>query len=1134
MEEAPSTKVMEIFSEAAASDAALRQEYLDRACAGDAKLRAEVESLLEMRQRIGGFLDSPMTEIEPPPDADPDEATRQDADSIERCRSPVGRYKLEERMGEGGFGVVYRARQTYPIVRDVALKIVKLGMDSRDVIARFESERQALALMDHESIAKVFDAGATDSGRPYFVMELVHGVPITEYCDKNELPARQRLELFVQVCRAVQHAHTKGVIHRDIKPTNVLVTLHEGVPTPKVIDFGVAKAVGPRQLTDKTLFTSYAQMVGTPLYMSPEQAEMTGDDVDTRSDVYSLGVLLYELLTGTTPVDKERFKQAAFDEVRRIIREEEPPTPSTRLSTMGDKLTTISIHRKADPRKLPRLVRGELDWIVMKALEKDRNRRYETANAFARDVERFLHDEAVLARPQSGLYRFRKLVRRNKVKFAAVAAVAASLLLSSGVSTWMFFQERQARQRAVLAEHEQERLRTRAETAHANEARLRQQAELQEKKALAEAAKREQVAEFMKDMLRGAAPFVAQGRDTTVLREIVDRTAQRVGADLQAQPDVEAELRVILGDVYRDLAEYKKAEEMLRRALQLKRERFGDQHGEVSVALNSLAAVLLSQRRLEEAESLHREALAIRRNFYGPNHPLVAESLDNLGLVLHRQWRNADAEPLYREALAIRRQAFGDENLAVALSLTNLATLLRVEGKLDESESMHREALAIRRKLLGNEHPDVAISINGLGNLLRDQGRLKEAEAMHREGLAIRRKIYPEGHPYVIQSLGHLAQGLFWQGKSAEAEACLEEGIALDMKAQGRQGGASATDDQRMVASSKANTYVVFAREANRQGKVEIEERAARRAIDLQPENPNAHYHLGHSLEEKGRLDEAIAEYRRCLVLEPTQVLPRKKLIDALSAKGLSADAISAYLDQLRVESVAAASKPATPPAITTTQPATAPLQATAAADDLLAWGRESPQGVARAVEKARSTDLEAVSLTPLKRLVYGEYLVLGGEAQKGAGAIRRAIDEAAAKGKVPPFYYKSLGWALLSGGHRDEAAEAFGKALPAAIAGRPATQPAGADPDEWTAAYFLDRISQEQFTARWGQTKAAALAWFYVGHRLEIEGHPEDAMAAYRKSVAPAASAGGQQSGNWAAYRLDVLTKGQSRRPKE
>jgi eukaryotic-like serine/threonine-protein kinase len=381
-----------------------RAAFLDRACGGDAELRRGVEALLAAHDNTGDVLRLPYSQRKLEPFAVFSESPGM----------TVGRYRLLEQIGEGGFGVVFMAEQQSPVRRKVALKVIKPGSDTRQVIARFEAERQALALMEHENIAKVLDAGATDSGRPYFVMELVRGIPITEYCDKNQLPPRQRLELFLQVCRGVQHAHTKGIIHRDIKPTNVLVTLHEGVAVPKVIDFGVAKATG-QQLTDKTLFTRFAQMIGTPLYMSPEQAEMTSIDVDTRSDIYSLGVLLYELLTGVTPLDQERLKQAAFDEVRRIIREEEPPRPSTRLSTMGEEAQrTISAQRRSGPKQLGQLVRGELDWIVMKALEKQRNRRYETANGLARDIENYLHDETVEACPPSRMYRIHKFVKRNR------------------------------------------------------------------------------------------------------------------------------------------------------------------------------------------------------------------------------------------------------------------------------------------------------------------------------------------------------------------------------------------------------------------------------------------------------------------------------------------------------------------------------------------------------------------------------------------------------------------------------------------------------------------------------------------------------------------------------------------------
>jgi WD40 repeat protein/serine/threonine protein kinase/Flp pilus assembly protein TadD len=400
-------------------DSQQRAAFLDRACAGDPGLRRSVESLLSA-YGAGQFLEAP---------AAAPALTVDDPAVAERPGSVLGPYKLLEQIGEGGFGVVFMAEQIQPVRRKVALKVLKPGMDSRQVIARFEAERQALALMDHPHIAQVFDGGTTAAGRPYFVMELVRGVPLTEFCDRNHLAVRQRLELFVTVCQAVQHAHQKGIIHRDLKPSNVLVTMHDDRPVAKVIDFGIAKATG-QQLTDKTLFTHFAQMVGTPLYMSPEQAQLSGLDIDTRTDIYSMGVLLYELLTGTTPFTKEHLQQAGYDEMRRIIREEEPPRPSTRLSSLGEAAATVSTLRQSDPKRLRQLFRGELDWIAMKALEKDRNRRYETVNGLARDVERYLHDEPVLACPPSAGYRFRKFARRYKSMLITAAVVTGALVLT--------------------------------------------------------------------------------------------------------------------------------------------------------------------------------------------------------------------------------------------------------------------------------------------------------------------------------------------------------------------------------------------------------------------------------------------------------------------------------------------------------------------------------------------------------------------------------------------------------------------------------------------------------------------------------------------------------------------------------
>ena len=451
-----------------------RAAFLVRVCGGDEALRERVERLLAAHDQAGAFLGEPL--------ADERGTIAVQPISEEAPGTHIGRYKLLERIGEGGCGVVYVAEQTEPVRRRVALKVIKLGMDTRQVVARFEAERQALAMMDHPNIAKVLDAGGTDTGRPYFVMELVRGIRITEYCDQNNLSIPERLDLFIKVCQAIQHAHQKGIIHRDIKPSNILVTLHDGVPVPKVIDFGIAKATESR-LTDATVYTQLHQFIGTPAYMSPEQAEMSGLDIDTRSDIYGLGVLLYELLTGRTPFDQKELVEAGLDRMRRMIREQEPVRPSTRFSSLqGEELTTTARRRSADAPRLIHVLRGDLDWIVMKCLEKDRTRRYETANGLAADLKRHLINEPVVARPPSTLYRVQKTVRRNKLVFAAGAIVASAIIAGFVVSAWSFLKEREARRLAVRAEEK-------AENALQHEASLRQRA--QESTVAAEKAARE-------------------------------------------------------------------------------------------------------------------------------------------------------------------------------------------------------------------------------------------------------------------------------------------------------------------------------------------------------------------------------------------------------------------------------------------------------------------------------------------------------------------------------------------------------------------------------------------------------------------------------------------------------------------
>src|SRR3989449_6073361 len=434
-------RVERIFSQAVEIESpSHRAAFLQGACGDDVELRQRIEQLIRAHEGAGGFL-----KIKTDPEV---QTVISETPLTEGPGTVIGRYRILEQVGEGGFGVVYVAEQREPAKRRVALKVIKLGMDTRQAVARFEAERQARALMDHPNIAKVLDAGATEAGRPYFVMELVRGIKITEFCDEKSVPTADRLRLFTQVCQAIQHAHQKGLIHRDIKPSNILVTVNDDVPVPKIIDFGIAKATaGP--LTDMTFFTAFEQFIGTPAYMSPEQAEMTSLDIDTRTDIYSLGVLLYELLTGRTPFDPSELLQSGLDEMRRTIREKEPDRPSTRLSTMAEgELTTVAKQRHTEAPRLIHLVRGDLDWIVMKCLEKDRARRNETANGLASDIQRHLNNEPVVARPPSALYRIEKLARRNRLAFTAAALVALALVLGIVASTWQAIRATRFRQQA--------------------------------------------------------------------------------------------------------------------------------------------------------------------------------------------------------------------------------------------------------------------------------------------------------------------------------------------------------------------------------------------------------------------------------------------------------------------------------------------------------------------------------------------------------------------------------------------------------------------------------------------------------------------------------------------------------------
>ena len=715
-----------------------------------------------------------------------------EVESCDRSGSTIDRYKLLQQLGEGGMGVVYMAEQEKPVRRQVALKIIKPGMDSRQVIARFEAERQALAMMDHHNIAKVLDAGTTDTGRPYFVMELVKGVPITEYCDRNKLALRERLTMFIPVCQAIQHAHQKGIIHRDVKPSNVLVTFYDGTPVPKVIDFGIAKAT-QQKLTERTMFTGIGQILGTLDYMSPEQAEINQLDVDTRSDVYSLGVMLYELLTGSTPITKEQLRSVGFEEMLRAVRETEPSKPSTRLSELGDNLPSVAAVRKTEPAKLTRLVRGDLDWIVMKALEKDRTRRYESASGLAADVQRFLNDDAVEACPPSAGYKLRRFARRNKTALAMGGTIAVILLavtiVSSYLAAWAMRAQKKATENAakvraaLKAEEEQRKL-----------------AEENEAKANSEALKSREVATFLKDMLNGVGPSVARGRSTRMLEEILEKTVTRLDTDLHDQPQVEADIRMTIANVYHELGGDKRGagEEQARRALEIRKKVFGEDSLEFAESLLLVASKSVPNRA--EALEMQRRVLEIRRRHLSGDHEDLVDVMQEIAFTL--AWRSsntyylsrpndphlespekelAQEEAIHfaRNALAMQRRIQGKDNLEVAKAINMLAVVLyHITPESPEMLELANSAASIERRLNGMVHPDSVQLVENLATYLTMKARHEEAEPLIRDVLEASTIIYGEDHPKAIAALRSRLDNLLAQGKFEEWEACFDLAMA--------------------------------------------------------------------------------------------------------------------------------------------------------------------------------------------------------------------------------------------------------------------------------------------------------------------------------------------------------------------
>ncbi len=660
----------------------------------------------------------------------------------------LGPYRLVQKVGEGGMGEVWLAEQTAPLRRKVALKLIKAGMDTSQVIARFEAERQALALMDHPSIAKVFDAGATLRGLPYFAMEYVSGEPITLYCDRHRLTTPQRLELFSQVCDGVQHAHQKGVIHRDLKPSNVLVTIQSDTPVPKIIDFGVAKATAQR-LTERTLFTELGVLIGTPEYMSPEQAEMTGLDVDTRTDVYSLGVMLYELLSGALPFDSRELRQAGFEEIRRRIREVEPARPSTRVRSLGEKSTQTAKNRSTEPARLASRLKGDLDWIVMKALEKDRTRRYGSAADLAADVQRHLQHQPVVAGPPSAAYRAGKFVRRHRFG-VAVAAV--------GVVGLVAFAMAMAAQAARIAT-ERDRANKEAEVSR-------------------------RVSEFMTGLFQVSDPSEARGNSLTA-REILDRGADKIESELADSPEIQAQLMHTIGEVYFKLGLFGKAEPLVARAVETRNRVLGPGHPETLRSRHRLAAVYWKQGRLREADQLIREVLDARRRVLGQDHPDTFATLNNLAGVNVKLGRLDESEKYMREHLEASRRVHGPNHEETLRAMSNLSNLYRQQQRWPEAERLGRDALDLQRRSLGPDHPSTIHTMDSLAYLLLVRGRLAESEQVYHETLELRRRVLGPEHPDTLATMHFLAATLARQGRHDEGEKLMLETLEIQRRVLG-------------------------------------------------------------------------------------------------------------------------------------------------------------------------------------------------------------------------------------------------------------------------------------------------------------------------------------------------------------
>jgi non-specific serine/threonine protein kinase/serine/threonine-protein kinase len=800
-----------LFFEASTLPPRLRERFIRERCAGDRDLRKRLQQLIDANDDAGEFMAEPTTGVF--------ERLDKSTPGVERPPSTIGPYAIERMLGEGGYGAVYLARQDAPVRRHVALKVIKPGMDSRQVILRFEAERQTLALMDHPSIARVLDAGATEQGRPYFVMELVHAEPITRYCDRRRLDIPSRLRLLEQVAGAVQHAHQKGVIHRDLKPSNILVTEVDGAPFPKIIDFGIAKALAGGAEVN-TAITQARQVVGTLQYMSPEQA--TGDEsVDTRSDVYSLGVLLYELLVGSPPFDADRLRSASFAEVERIITQEEPPRPSAAATSLADRAASIARARRLDPDTLVRTLKGELDWIVMRAMAKEQSRRYPAASAFGADIGRYLRNEPVEAGPPSRSYRMAKFARRHRV--AIVTTAVFFLALGAMLIGSVQFGIRADRQRRAA------------------------EAQLTRANALAD---------FAQSIISSVDPAIARDADTTLLERILAEATDRVNTELKDHPAAGAAMLNTIGYTHLQLADYPAAERDFRRAYALGRDALGETAQETLDAQGNLAAAYLARSDFAAAEPVLLSVIAARSRRDGPTHLDTLEVRSNLAYLYNETGRYEKARAEFEEVLTHRRRHLGRDNEKTVASMNNLAVVLHRLGEAERAIPLFEAVIDNQKRTLGPDHPRTLATRNNLADSYVDLGLEDEAEQILRDVIDIKLGIMDPDHPSIVISRHNLANLYMGRHRFDEAVALLEPAVESARRTLGELNMITITATNGLSAAERGRANL---------------DRAESLALDVlrkmrevvgpdHPSEAHARANLAKIYADMGRIDDALIE----------------------------------------------------------------------------------------------------------------------------------------------------------------------------------------------------------------------------------------------------------------------------------